>query len=61
VAAMTRATASNICASLGVLLLIFAGVAPAEWHAAVALFVGFALLPDWRETAEIIRSHGGVE
>jgi hypothetical protein len=41
--------------------LIFAGVAPAEWHAAVALFVGFALLPDWRETAEIIRSHGGVE
>jgi hypothetical protein len=41
---MTRATASSICAGFGVLLLIFAGVAPAEWHAAVALFVGLALL-----------------
>jgi hypothetical protein len=41
---MSRATASNICASLGVLLLIFAGLASADWYAAVALFVGLALL-----------------
>jgi hypothetical protein len=44
VAAITRTAASNICASLGVVLLIFAGVAPSEWHPAVALFVGLVLL-----------------
>jgi hypothetical protein len=27
-----------------VLLLVFAGVAPAEWHAVPALFAGLALL-----------------
>jgi hypothetical protein len=41
---MTRAAASNICASLGVLFIIFAGVAPSEWYPAVALFIGLALL-----------------
>jgi hypothetical protein len=41
---MTKAAASNICASLGVVLLVFAGVAPAEWYPAVALFIGLALL-----------------
>jgi hypothetical protein len=41
---MTRTAASNICASIGVLLLIAAGFAPADWYPAVALFAGLALL-----------------
>jgi hypothetical protein len=44
VAAITKAAASNICASVGVLLLVFAGIAPAEWDPAVALFLGLVLL-----------------
>lgn len=42
---MTRkVAASNACASSGVLLLIFAGVAPTEWYPGPALFAGLALL-----------------
>ena len=41
---MTKVAASNACACGGVLLLIFAGVAPAEWYPAPALFAGLALL-----------------
>lgn len=41
---MTKFTASSACACGGVVLLIFAGVAPAEWYPAVALFVGLVLL-----------------
>jgi hypothetical protein len=41
---MTRDSASSACAAVGVLLLVFAGVAPAEWHAVPALFAGLALL-----------------
>lgn len=44
VATMTKAAASNACAAVGVLLLIFAGVAPSEWYPAAALFIGLALL-----------------
>ncbi len=35
---------SDACACAGVLLLLFAGIAPAEWYPAVALFLGLALL-----------------
>lgn len=41
---MTRVAASAACASGGVLLLIFAGVAPGEWYPVPALFAGLALL-----------------
>jgi hypothetical protein len=41
---MTRTAASSACACAGVGLLIFAGVAPAEWHPVAALFAGLALL-----------------
>lgn len=41
---MTKVAASNACAFGGVLLLVFSAVAPAEWHAVVALFAGLALL-----------------
>ena len=41
---MSKAAASNACASVGVFLLIFSAVAPDEWYPAVALFVGLALL-----------------
>lgn len=37
-------SAASACACGGVLLLIFAGVAPEEWNAAPALFAGLALL-----------------
>jgi hypothetical protein len=40
----SKAAASNACACGGILLLIFAGVAPAEWYPVVALFAGLALL-----------------
>lgn len=43
-AELTRIAASNGCACGGVLLLAFAGLAPAEWYPAVALFFGLALL-----------------
>jgi hypothetical protein len=39
-----KSVASSACACGGVLLLIFAGVAPEEWNAAAALFAGLALL-----------------
>lgn len=39
-----KAAVSAACASGGVLLLIFAGVAPAEWYPGLALFAGLALL-----------------
>ena len=41
---MNRASVSGACAAVGVLLLVAAGVSPAEWHPAVALFAGLALL-----------------
>ena len=40
----TRVRLSNVCAVIGVLLLMVAGVAPAEWHPAVPLFLGLALI-----------------
>ena len=39
-----KTAASNACACGGVLLLVFAGVAPDEWHPAVALMIGLGLL-----------------
>jgi hypothetical protein len=42
--AAARTAASGACASAGVALLIFAGVAPDEWYPAAALFAGLALL-----------------
>jgi hypothetical protein len=39
-----KGAASSVCACTGVLLIVFAGTAPAEWYPAVALFVGLALL-----------------
>jgi hypothetical protein len=39
-----KSAASSACACGGVVLLIFAGVAPEEWNAAPALFAGLALL-----------------
>jgi hypothetical protein len=36
--AAARTAASGACASAGVALLIFAGVAPDEWYPAAALF-----------------------
>jgi hypothetical protein len=39
-----KSAAANACACGGVVLLIFAGVAPEEWNAAPALFAGLALL-----------------
>jgi hypothetical protein len=41
---MTRDSTSGACAAAGVLLLVFAGVAPADWYAVAALFGGLALL-----------------
>lgn len=41
---MKAVSASNACASAGVLLLVFAGVAPDEWYPVAALFAGLALL-----------------
>ena len=41
---MTRESTSSACAVAGVLLLVFAGIAPADWYAAAALFAGLALL-----------------
>lgn len=42
--AESKATASNVCASVGVALVVYAGVAPDEWHPVPALFTGLALL-----------------
>jgi hypothetical protein len=41
---MTRTAASGACACAGVVLLIYASVAPAEWYPVPALFAGLALL-----------------
>ena len=41
---MTRTAASSACACAGVVLLIFASIAPAEWYPVPALFGGLALL-----------------
>ena len=41
---MSKTAASNFCASIGVFLVILAGVAPEDWYPEVALFVGLALL-----------------
>ncbi len=41
---MSKTAASSYCATAGVLLLIYAGVAADDWHPAVALFAGLALL-----------------
>ena len=39
-----KTVVSSACACIGVVLLVFAGVAPDEWHPAVALMAGLALL-----------------
>jgi hypothetical protein len=39
-----KVAASNACACAGVVLLVFAGLAPAEWYPLPALFAGLALL-----------------
>ncbi len=39
-----RTAVSNACACCGVLLLLVAGLAPAEWYPAAALLLGLALL-----------------
>lgn len=41
---MSKATASSVCAFGGVLLLIYAGIAPTEWYPVPALFAGLTLL-----------------
>ena len=41
---MSKVLASQICACAGVVLVVYAGVAPAEWYPGVALFAGLALL-----------------
>lgn len=41
---MHKVAASSVCASLGVLLVLYAGVAPAEGYAIPAPFAGLALL-----------------
>ena len=41
---MSKTAASNLCATAGVLLLIFASVGPEDWHPVAALFIGLALL-----------------
>jgi hypothetical protein len=40
----TRVTASNWCAAAGVLLLILAGLSPADWYPLVPFFLGLALI-----------------
>lgn len=42
--AVTKTAASNLCACVGVLLIVYAGIAADEWHPEVALFAGLALL-----------------
>ncbi len=39
-----KTAVSNVFATCGVALLLFAGLAPAEWHPAIALFAGLAFL-----------------
>lgn len=39
-----KTVVSSACACIGVVLLVFAGVAPDEWHPAVALMTGLVLL-----------------
>ena len=41
---MSKDAASNGCASAGVLLVIYAGLAPSDWFPIPALFAGLALL-----------------
>ena len=42
--AESKATASNVCASVGVVLVVYAGIAPDEWQPVPALFAGLGLL-----------------
>lgn len=41
---MTRTALSDACAAVGVVLIVYAGIAPEEWLPVPALFVGLALL-----------------
>lgn len=41
---MTKSAVSSACACTGVVLVIYAGVAPPEWYPVPALFAGLALL-----------------
>jgi hypothetical protein len=41
---MTRTALSSGCAALGVVLIVYGGIAPDEWHSVPALFAGLALL-----------------
>ena len=41
---MTKVAVSSACACTGVPLLVYAGLAPAEWYPVPALFAGLALL-----------------
>ena len=41
---MTKVAVSSACACAGVVLLIYAAVAPAGWYPVPALFAGLALL-----------------
>jgi hypothetical protein len=41
---MTKSAASSACVCTGVVLVIYAGVAPADWYPVPALFSGLALL-----------------
>lgn len=41
---MTKSAASSACACLGVMLIVYAGIAPDAWLPIPALFLGLALL-----------------
>ena len=41
---ISKQGASAACACVGVVLLVASALAPEEWHPAVALFTGLALL-----------------
>jgi hypothetical protein len=41
---ITKVAASSACACSGVLLLVYASVAPPDWYPVPALFTGLALL-----------------
>ena len=41
---MSKTAISSACACAGVVLIVYAGIAPQEWHAVPALFAGLALL-----------------
>jgi len=42
----TRVTTANWCAAVGVLLLILAGLSPADWYPVIPLFAGLALIAE---------------